>query len=190
MCCKNCLGELTSKWSKKFCSKKCAAIFNNKHKHKTKTCKICDSTIDSSRLTRKAYHSRKICDGCYTTSEHTKRYYKDREIDVEAMTVADVKEHCKDKSYSSWTDYVRTHSRRKFSHLHSCISCNYNKHVEICHAKPVADFEDSATIGEINHPSNILALCPNCHWEYDNGAASRSRTGFSGLQIRCITNNA
>ena len=24
-------------------------------------------------------------------------------------------------------------------------------------------------VGIINNPSNILPLCPTCHWEFDNG---------------------
>ena len=45
----------------------------------------------------------------------------------------------------------------------------YNKHIEIAHKKAVSDFDDSATIAEINDINNLIALCPNCHWEFDNG---------------------
>lgn len=45
--------------------------------------------------------------------------------------------------------------------------------VEICHINGVAGFPDTATIDEINSPSNLIALCPNCHWEFDNGLISR-----------------
>ena len=24
-------------------------------------------------------------------------------------------------------------------------------------------------LSKINDPKNLLPLCPNCHWEYDNG---------------------
>ena len=32
--------------------------------------------------------------------------------------------------------------------------------------KAVADFDDGTLVSEIN---NLIALCPNHHWEYDNG---------------------
>ncbi len=49
-----------------------------------------------------------------------------------------------------------------------CI-CGYSKHVEICHKQAVSLFPDTATMIEINNLANLLALCPNCHWEFDNG---------------------
>ena len=33
----------------------------------------------------------------------------------------------------------------------------------------VSDFDDSALISEINSKDNLIALCPNHHWEYDHG---------------------
>lgn len=50
-----------------------------------------------------------------------------------------------------------------------CAICGYSKHVEIAHIKAVSKFEDSATIREINSIDNLIGLCPNHHWEYDNG---------------------
>ena len=50
-----------------------------------------------------------------------------------------------------------------------CAKCGYSKHIEIAHIKAVSDFDDSATITEINSIDNLIALCPNHHWEYDHG---------------------
>ena len=50
-----------------------------------------------------------------------------------------------------------------------CHNCGYNKHVEICHIKPICDFPDTTSINVVNGPDNLVALCPNCHWEYDKG---------------------
>lgn len=50
-----------------------------------------------------------------------------------------------------------------------CQKCGYSKHIELCHIKSVASFPDDALLGEINNPNNILVLCRNCHWEFDNG---------------------
>ena len=38
----------------------------------------------------------------------------------------------------------------------------------ICHIKPVAEFDDDATLEEINARENLIALCPNCHRELDD----------------------
>ncbi len=50
-----------------------------------------------------------------------------------------------------------------------CQNCEYNVHIEFCHIRPISDFPDTATLGEINNYKNILILCRNCHWEFDNG---------------------
>ena len=50
-----------------------------------------------------------------------------------------------------------------------CKICGYNKHVEVAHIKAVSEFPDSSTIGEIDSIDNLVGLCPNHHWEYDNG---------------------
>lgn len=50
-----------------------------------------------------------------------------------------------------------------------CYLCGYDKHVEICHIKAVADFDENTLIKEINSPDNLVALCRNHHWELDNG---------------------
>ena len=53
--------------------------------------------------------------------------------------------------------------------LPKCAICGYHHHVEVAHIKAVSQFEDSATIREINSIDNLIGLCPNHHWEYDNG---------------------
>lgn len=50
-----------------------------------------------------------------------------------------------------------------------CAICGYDKHVEIAHIKAVSNFSEDTTIGEINSIDNLIALCPNHHWEYDSG---------------------
>lgn len=50
-----------------------------------------------------------------------------------------------------------------------CAICGYSNHIEIAHIKAVSEFEDSSLISEINDINNLIALCPNHHWEYDNG---------------------
>lgn len=56
----------------------------------------------------------------------------------------------------------------KSNKLKQCNKCGYTKHYEICHIKSVSSFDDETLISEINHIDNLIALCPNCHWELDN----------------------
>ena len=61
-------------------------------------------------------------------------------------------------------------ARRTIKHMKKgCKKCGYDKHVECCHIRPVADFPDTVLVAEINHKDNLVYLCPNCHWELDNG---------------------
>lgn len=50
-----------------------------------------------------------------------------------------------------------------------CINCGYKKHYEVAHIKAISTFDDNTPISVINDIENLMALCPNCHWEYDNG---------------------
>lgn len=50
-----------------------------------------------------------------------------------------------------------------------CINCGYNKHYEVCHIVAIKDFPDAATMSEVHALDNLIALCPNCHWEFDHG---------------------
>lgn len=53
-----------------------------------------------------------------------------------------------------------------------CHICNYSHHVQIAHKTPVSKFPNSALLSEINAIDNLVALCPNHHWEYDHGKLS------------------
>lgn len=78
----------------------------------------------------------------------------------------------KRKNYQSYRSAIRKLAEKIYKNSNKelkCAVCNYDKHVEIAHIKPVSDFDDCSTIAEINSIDNLIALCPNHHWEYDNG---------------------
>jgi predicted restriction endonuclease len=52
--------------------------------------------------------------------------------------------------------------------LKGCVICGYTNHVEVCHIKPISDFPMNTLISVVNHRNNIVALCPNHHWEFDH----------------------
>jgi len=67
---------------------------------------------------------------------------------------------------------IRIHARKvmkdaKISKI--CKICGYSNYVEVCHIKPIADFKLDSFIKEINNLNNLVYLCPNHHWELDNG---------------------
>lgn len=79
------------------------------------------------------------------------------------------------KSRKTWQgarSNIRRHAERVYSASSKkkcCYKCGYDKHYEICHIKAVSKFDDNALIQDINSIDNLIALCPNCHWEFDNG---------------------
>lgn len=79
------------------------------------------------------------------------------------------------KNWQSARTTIRKMAQKSFEEAeksHKCIVCGYNKHVEIAHIRAVADFSDGDLLSEINHPDNLVGLCPNHHWEFDNGLIS------------------
>jgi hypothetical protein len=41
-------------------------------------------------------------------------------------------------------------------------------YVECCHKSSIESFNMDTLISVINDPKNLLGLCKNHHWEYDN----------------------
>lgn len=160
MQCKQCLKEFDKKGPKdkpRFCSKSCAATYNNIHhqnryknrkdKAKPKFCKSCNKEI----FTR---HRR--CEKC--TEEFKNKDYKLSEI----MYL----EYHKSSLYA----LVRSRARsigKKLGWI-KCYNCGYDKHVEIAHKKSISSFSDDTLLSVVNDVSNLIALCPNCHWEFDH----------------------
>jgi len=67
---------------------------------------------------------------------------------------------------------IRQNARRAFDNSGRpkiCVACGYKKHVEICHIMDVKDFPKNTKISVVNDVNNLVALCCNCHWEFDNG---------------------
>lgn len=67
--------------------------------------------------------------------------------------------------------YLRTHSRQVLmatDRPRVCEGCGYDRHVEVAHRIPVKCFSGTAKLSEVNAVSNLMFLCPNCHWEHDH----------------------
>ena len=141
-----------SKTNQNYCSQSCAGKINNsKHPKKKlkKQCK-CGTLI---------WKQKTNCNQCL------QKIVEYRENITLGQAIYNL--HHKSSAYA----LVRTRARSIAKSLgcKSRINCNYNKHIEIAHIKPIASFDHSTLVNDINSLTNLIPLCPNCHWEYDNG---------------------
>lgn len=147
--CKNC-GAKTN--NPKFCSRSCSSSYNNRgnpKRHKTKKCANCDNLVISQR---------KFCKDCKSILYN----------DWDNITIKDIKVKAKYQRSS----HIRENARRVFSKHNpnpKCVVCGYDKHIEVCHKKPINDFELDTPVSVVNNIKNLIPLCPNHHWEFDNG---------------------
>lgn len=145
----------------KFCCRSCAAKWTNKNYPKKKTKKKCLKCEEKCKSWR---HSR-----CEKHHEE----YKQESINRKKMTIKEYinKESIKGKHPSWKYAHIRGVARNQHKELlkQPCHNCGYSKHVELCHIKGIADFDENTTLEIVNHPTNVIQLCPNCHWELDNG---------------------
>ena len=140
----------------KFCSRSCSAVVANKSKPKrplTKVhCKRCGEDIK-----RTGWKDRRtLCNDCNSSF-----------VDWNTVTLSG----CQEMRNYQRNSRIRALARYQYHKQNpnaSCQKCGYDYHVEICHIKAIKDFDPSATIAEVNDPSNLMALCRNCHWELDH----------------------
>lgn len=150
----------------KFCSRSCSAkisgsLFPKRHKTRTPhTCGVCNSIYFMS----KNHKAPKKCPSCY---DLWKTGVANNQTTLLSIVSSD---SLKGKHPSFKFVKIRELARSRYRHLLklSCARCGYSLHVEICHIKPISLFPLSATLGEINDPSNIIQFCGNCHWEFDH----------------------
>lgn len=67
---------------------------------------------------------------------------------------------------------INMHAKKVYTNqfpIDCCELCGFAEHVDIAHIKPVRSFPDGTLLGEINPIENLIGLCPNCHWLFDNG---------------------
>ncbi|WP_225894357.1 HNH endonuclease [Atlanticothrix silvestris] len=135
-----------------FCSRSCAASYNNqKHPKRSKQkrlCKYCGISIVGRRTTCDT------CNPCY--------------VDWSSLTLSDIRSKAL-YQYSARVRQVARNIYRQSDKPKQCAVCGYDKHYEVCHIKPIKDFPNNRFVGQINHIDNLLALCPNHHWELTTG---------------------
>lgn len=155
------------------CSKTCATYIRNTKNPKPKKekqsrgsrkkvvappklCKTCNKPIPADRV---------YCKACYKADNEK----------ILAYTIGQIRELYKDKSSMAVAAKIRGYGQTIYKNSDKpkyCIHCGYSKFYEICHIIAVKDFPDTATMAEVHAIDNLIALCPNCHWEYDHGMLS------------------
>jgi 5-methylcytosine-specific restriction endonuclease McrA len=149
----------------KFCSRSCAASFTNKQNPKRKTNKIC-RVADCCNVVSSC--KKNYCD------EHQHNSKKEKKQNILNTTLGEYRKKIKDNKLNyhmaSLHAGIRGLARSWFKDLtkQPCKKCGYSLHVELCHIKAISLFSDDSLISEVNARENIVQLCPNCHWEFDN----------------------
>jgi predicted restriction endonuclease len=140
----------------KFCSKSCATAYHNRISPKKeavlKTCSFCGETFKGQRT----YHKE-----CFE-----QKFYND----YETLTLRDFEQ--RPGSKNSHDTIIRANARSialRLGKLKKCAICSYDLNVECCHIKAVSAFSEDTVIAVVNAPENLIGLCPNHHWELDNG---------------------
>lgn len=157
--CEKCNKEIykkPSEISKKknlFCSQKCFHEFQNRNQ---KPCQICNTNLIK--------NTRSTCSSCY------KEKIAQNQLDIENKTIKELQ--C--GKGANQNNKIRYHALQIVKdRLKICVHCNYDFHVEVAHIKGISDFDETAKIREVNHPVNLLLLCPNCHYEFDHSIYKR-----------------
>lgn len=144
-------------------------------------CLQCDSIIHIGDKKVSEIRKKKFCNhNCSAIYSNTRRIRKKKikPIKVKIAKFNYLKNLTKEelfekrKNWQSARTSIRNHAGHIYKNDNSsyiCQNCGYDKHVEICHIKPVSDFPGDTLITDINAKENLIGLCPNCHWEFDNG---------------------
>lgn len=167
MCCLYCNNELKTRDQKKFCSRSCAASYNNHQKPKrigvTQTCDKCKKDLG-----KKWLKTRKLCDECLVVHHLRNSSFKSL---VGERTLREYLENYTPKTAANRYCGIRHNAAKiinRSGRAKECAVCGYSNHVEICHIKGIADHSMDSKISEINSLDNLVYLCPNHHWELDN----------------------
>ena len=139
---------------KKFCNHSCSSTYNNRQREKKEYfCSKCGKSIGFGW----DIHRRTLCDECNPNN-----------VDWNKITYGEMKAKRNYQVNSRIRELART-TYLKNNPNPKCEICGYDKHVEVHHIKGISTFSDDTPVAEINTISNLIGLCPNHHWEVENG---------------------
>jgi hypothetical protein len=153
------------RFKNKFCSRSCSAKFNNIKRIKSdfiahKACNICKNNFEIKRRPSGTFSSKKICPSCVDNNINS----------INMKTKGDL--FLSRKNWQSARSIIQKNANKtylKSNNSKKCKICGYDLFIEIAHIKSVSSFPATTLISEINSIDNLIALCRNHHWEYDNG---------------------
>lgn len=143
--CLHCGKETTNQ---RFCCLTCAATFNNSRRlPATKPCPRCGLPISVSRT---------VCTACAK-----------KPLSL-STTIGELSCSSRTQAHAR----IRQQARQIFGRSDRpkrCMKCGYDRIFHVCHVIAIEKFPLTATLAEVNDLQNLVALCPNHHWEFDNG---------------------
>lgn len=145
---------------KKYCSHSCAA----KHSNLAQKGRSTPRAIPTCKVCHKPFRGRatgKICEEC-------------RKLGGVGSVSKGVMFQ-KRTNWQSARSSIQKHAKAVYKEARKpkvCLICGYSTYVEVAHIKAVSSFGEEIKISEINDPNNLMALCPNHHWEFDHGLLS------------------
>lgn len=154
--CKNCDSIISYEGRRNdFCSRSCSATFNNKKfpKRESDKIKICSCGKEKDP-------NANICIECLTEQKFLASLER-KKSDVVSNGASRAK-----------FNQIRKMARKILSKSNiekKCKICSFDAHVEVCHIKSIASFDNNALMKEINSLENLVYLCPNHHTMLDKG---------------------
>lgn len=180
--------KLSETKAKQFCSRSCASKFNNMGVVRNKKgsesyidkysdeeiIKLFNKSVSLIDFSRKLGYKYKINLDNLAIKNRLDKLNLDvkklkSDIDISVLTKKELFDR-----YNQWQIARASIARmareifNKSDKPKQCIVCGYKNHYEVAHIKAVSDFDNNTLISEINSINNLIALCPNHHWEYDN----------------------
>lgn len=143
---------------KLFCSRSCASKFNNlgRRKNAVRTCKQCGQEFEVCRTAKGILSVTEYCKAC----KHSNALLSKTKGDIFRQYPY---------NWAKARAVIAKHARTQYVGPDICKICGYHLRIDICHIVPVAEFGDNAMLSDINCNTNLIALCPNHHFEFDAG---------------------
>lgn len=162
----DCLHCGTPTANAKYCSRSCANRVNGRlhpsRQRIARHCKRCGTALASRRTT---------CDPCNPSF-----------VDWRTVPLQQLKAKAR-QQYAAQIRSLARLSYRKSSRPQACVVCGYDAHYEVCHIKPISGFLPTDFVADVNDLRNLVALCPNHHWEFDHGRLPAGLIGKRAAEI-------
>lgn len=165
------------KTNNNFCSRSCAATYNNTNRNYDGSYNIAKRRffprLTPNYIYLKSFANCQNCNTAYSkvgtrlSTYNTCSNFCNMEIGMKNRIMKDSIKRTGANTYDAIRQNARVYSKYFYPTL--CMRCGYDKHYEVCHIKDLKDFTRDETFYEINHKSNLIHLCCNCHWEFDKG---------------------